>query len=674
MKIDFFSWIKKSSKGFILGILFTCVSAMGFAKDLEGIEFVDCNYDEIFYSLSLYSGIHISGDDTINGNGTFRNAGENFESAFDSFLISNRMYVFKDKEKWTVSKICISEDGGKIVLDANDVKPFLILEKLSGNFCIEISYDAFEDELISVHLRGNSVSEILNGICRQTGGNHEVEETLNGFHLARKKSSGYENGMGNNNFYNQNEYGFYGTGLENFSLQENNGKYSLDATSCSLKDILESLFNKENKSFVISFNVDSRVERISVKEKDFKETLDLLCQICEKQWIEDSGEFYVFDANTEGLFLKKDKVWKIHRLSYIEANEVISLIHEMYGSKEIYLLNGSNSFICFESEKMHEAFDELILSLDVKKESHPLELKFIKAENLLSCLPQGYSLSEFSKSTRDDLLYFCGSEERFFELKEYVVKIDVPVKRLSYDLLVMQYQYNGEDTWECKLGAGILGYGDSTGAGISLGSVLNFNLDVVSTFGYKFAASLQSAINENKAHIQADTKLYGVSGGKINFQNTNTYRYRDNNVDPETGKPLYSGVTRELVSGLKIDVSGWISGDGMITSTITASVSRQGTDVSSSTGNPPSSSEKIITTEVCGKSGEPIVLSGLLEMDEESSEGGVPFLSKIPVLGWLFKSKRKSNEKTELVIYLVPHWVDESIEEIIEGGNADATD
>ena len=142
---------------------------------------------------------------------------------------------------------------------------------------------------------------------------------------------------------------------------------------------------------------------------------------------------------------------------------------------------------------------------------------------------------------------------------------------------------------------------------------------------------------------------------QINFQNTNTYRYRDNNLDPETGKPVYSGVTKEIVSGLKLDVTGFVSGDGMITSTVKASVSRQGNDTSASTGNPPATSEKVVTTEVCGKSGEPIIISGLVQNSSMYGSDGIPFLSKIPVIGKLFVKREKIKEKSEMVIYLVPH-------------------
>ena len=92
----------------------------------------------------------------------------------------------------------------------------------------------------------------------------------------------------------------------------------------------------------------------------------------------------------------------------------------------------------------------------------------------------------------------------------------------------------------------------------------------------------------------------------------------------------------------------------MITSKITASVSRQGTDLSTTTGNPPPTSEKVITTEVRAKSGEPVVLSGLVQEEETENVSRVPFFSRIPLLGRLFTAVEKATEKTELVIYLLP--------------------
>ncbi len=93
----------------------------------------------------------------------------------------------------------------------------------------------------------------------------------------------------------------------------------------------------------------------------------------------------------------------------------------------------------------------------------------------------------------------------------------------------------------------------------------------------------------------------------------------------------------------------------MITTTVTASISKRGADVSSSSGSPPPTYEKTLTTQVRAFSGETVVLSGLRQNDTTIVEERTPLLSKIPFLGWLFKNRNSRTENTQMVIYLVPH-------------------
>jgi general secretion pathway protein D len=49
-----------------------------------------------------------------------------------------------------------------------------------------------------------------------------------------------------------------------------------------------------------------------------------------------------------------------------------------------------------------------------------------------------------------------------------------------------------------------------------------------------------------------------------------------------------------------------------------------------------------------------IVLGGLIKQDESKSINGLPFLSRIPVLGYLFRDTNKTNSRSELIILLHP--------------------
>jgi len=53
-------------------------------------------------------------------------------------------------------------------------------------------------------------------------------------------------------------------------------------------------------------------------------------------------------------------------------------------------------------------------------------------------------------------------------------------------------------------------------------------------------------------------------------------------------------------------------------------------------------------------SGEIAVLGGLMQDVMENVEGGVPLISDIPLIGWIFKQTRQVTRKTELVIFIRP--------------------
>jgi type II secretory pathway component GspD/PulD (secretin) len=102
-----------------------------------------------------------------------------------------------------------------------------------------------------------------------------------------------------------------------------------------------------------------------------------------------------------------------------------------------------------------------------------------------------------------------------------------------------------------------------------------------------------------------------------------------------------------------LQINGWVSGDEMITVGVTARVSKQGT-TSSADSTPPSTSEKSVTTHVRSKSGEPVIIGGLIQTDTDVQEQRVPGLGAIPGLGALFRNRKTTVEETEVVIYLVP--------------------
>ncbi|MBC8070545.1 MAG: hypothetical protein IAG13_19595, partial [Deltaproteobacteria bacterium] len=67
---------------------------------------------------------------------------------------------------------------------------------------------------------------------------------------------------------------------------------------------------------------------------------------------------------------------------------------------------------------------------------------------------------------------------------------------------------------------------------------------------------------------------------------------------------------------------------------------------------------KIKLDDIVAHDDQPIVLGGLIHEKETVSESGVPGVSKIPLLGWFFKTKKRKREKVNLLMIMVPHVLD----------------
>ena len=522
-------------------------------------------------------------------------------------------------------------------LDAFDVSPMQLFEKIAiaTGFCV--TYDSLPAVKVSLHTGFCKSEEILKRITGLCMGFSLEKEQEKSFHVSRNNSA-------------QNQGAMNGKAL--FVL--NDGIWYVDVQNSTLSSAAEKFFSQAGKEFCFSLSNDQKIMRACFKSADFDEALELLCMQSASEFIVEDEVYFLRAAKNKNQFAHAGKEWHKYELKFIKNAECVSLVSKRFPEVETMVLGDSQNFLFLADEKKSAQVFDFISEVDSKNPSRLVKLKYIRTDEFMAHLPAFLEKSSVTDTGHGDSFFFNGSQAAYERLLDELAVLDKPVSRVRYDLLIMQYQSTRGSEWNPRFKAGRVKLGEMNDGAVQLGSVLNLNLDVVGAFGLHFAGELQAAISQSRAKVFADTTLNGVSGKPINFQNTNTYRYRDNNLDPETGEPIYSGITKEIISGLKLEVTGTVTGDGMITSRITASVSRQGTDLSTTTGNPPPTSEKVITTEVRAKSGEPVVLSGLVQEEENENMSRLPFVSKIPIIGRLFKGEEKSLEKTELVIYLLP--------------------
>lgn len=143
-----------------------------------------------------------------------------------------------------------------------------------------------------------------------------------------------------------------------------------------------------------------------------------------------------------------------------------------------------------------------------------------------------------------------------------------------------------------------------------------------------------TTINNKPARIRSGVKIYvKVEGGA------------------DEGPTL-----KEIDTGIELKVTPQITLNKMIKMNIEATQSEA--DFSRTVDNIPSILDNTATTTVLIPDGETAVIGGLLKVNTTVEKKSVPGISKVPVLGWLFKNTNKTKSNKELMIFITPKILD----------------
>jgi type IV pilus assembly protein PilQ len=101
---------------------------------------------------------------------------------------------------------------------------------------------------------------------------------------------------------------------------------------------------------------------------------------------------------------------------------------------------------------------------------------------------------------------------------------------------------------------------------------------------------------------------------------------------------------------LSLDVTPQITPDGTIILSVDVHKDSRGEE----TRGGPVINTKQVKTNVLVENGGTVVLGGIYTQEERNDVTKIPFLGDIPLFGNLFKSSGKTNNKTELLIFITP--------------------
>lgn len=169
-------------------------------------------------------------------------------------------------------------------------------------------------------------------------------------------------------------------------------------------------------------------------------------------------------------------------------------------------------------------------------------------------------------------------------------------------------------------------------------------------------AHLTALVQDGFAKILSQPNLITLSGDKANIL-----------IGGEIPVPVARDDDKITVEwkeyGIKLEIAPEVNAEGLINSKVKAEVSTldwnstHRIELGDNFSIPPLKVRKA-ETAIALSSGQTMAIGGLIASESSTDVYKVPLLSKIPIIGQLFKSKSFSKEETELVIFITPSIVD----------------
>ncbi|WP_295719974.1 general secretion pathway protein GspD [Mucilaginibacter sp.] len=358
-----------------------------------------------------------------------------------------------------------------------------------------------------------------------------------------------------------------------------------------------------------------------------------------------------------------------------ETNSNYSIYSEIKGIITLHVSDISyDSFlnILFKSTEYTFHSEEGVYLMGDRKLSGLRTFKAIHLQNrpidtLFSMIPnewkKGIEVQEFREQ---NTLLLSGSSAQIAEIENMIKQLDklVPVVLIEVTMIDVHKTRNVSTgisagvSDSVKTGGSVLpGLNYTFGTkGVndflnSLGKLTSLNLGHVVP---NFYVNLKALEANNNVDVRSVPQLSTLNGHSaiLSIGSRRYYKNTTQNVFPSitTSQSIFTNVYQEVNANLSISIKPVVSGDDQVTLGINVNIS----DFTAfpTDGSPPPQAISKFETILRVHNEDTIVLGGLERTESDDSGSGIPLLSRIPILKWIFSSRSKTNSKIVTVLFI----------------------
>ena len=274
-------------------------------------------------------------------------------------------------------------------------------------------------------------------------------------------------------------------------------------------------------------------------------------------------------------------------------------------------------------------------------------------------------------------LVITARSDEFEALAKIIGKLDIVRQQVFIEGLIMEVASSastafginwalGGETGDigliggANLGGGTVNLGAnkiaSLPSGISLGAILTNAFSVGGT-SYNIQSLLSLSKGNSNIDILATPQLLTLDNAEAMFEVVDNIPFLKESTASNTGDFTTQTMDYKDV-GVKLKITPRISTENTLKLEVVQEISRvtQGL-ITLTNGNQivaPTTRKRIIQSTILLKDGQTAVIGGLLDKNSSNTVTEVPGVSKIPLFGHLFKSRNKTQEQTNLFIFITP--------------------
>jgi len=182
----------------------------------------------------------------------------------------------------------------------------------------------------------------------------------------------------------------------------------------------------------------------------------------------------------------------------------------------------------------------------------------------------------------------------------------------------------------------------------------------------KFLMTLQASIQTGNAKILTDPSLVVQEGQQATVKLTEkVLESVRTEVDPLSGVRTTTPVLADAGLTLAVNVEQ-VDDNGFISLSVSPTIASPGSPIRFDSGGltvntlTPLIRRELTSGLIRLRDGQSLILSGIIQERQQSSETKVPILGDIPILGALFRSRTNRNDRSEVIILLTPKIIEDT--------------